>query len=160
VLAATIALVAAIILDRFGLFTKAIGDRLAAVLALYSLSVFVAGTPVATWLIDKGNLIAAWLGRFAGRFLGPNPATAISQYLVAMIVLLVAFMWIMAMLPRRATVVAGDAAMVEMSSLIIWGGAFVIVIGGSLIPGQLGELVRSITDLGVSGGSQIAGILT
>lgn len=159
-LAATLALVAAIILDRFGLFTKAIGDRLAAVLALFSLSVFVSGTPVAGWLIARGNDAAGWLGRFSAQFLGRNPAEAISQYLIAMIVLVVAFVWIMAMLPHRAATVAGDAALLEMSSLIIWGGAAVIVVGGGLIPGDLGDFVRSVTNLGVSGGSQIAGMLT
>ena len=160
VVAATIALVAAVIMDRFGLFTKAIGDRLAAVLALFAMSAFVGGTPAAAWLIKEGNKLAGWLGDFTARFLGPDPARAISQYGIAMIVLVIAFIWIMSMLPNRASKIAGDAALIEMSSMVIWGGAAVIVIGGGLIPGNLGDLVRSVTNLGINSGAQIAGVLT
>jgi hypothetical protein len=158
-LAATLALVGAILCDRFGLFTKAIGDRVAAVLALFAMSRFLGGTVVADWLIDRGNDIAKYVGRFAAKLLGPDPGSAIANYGIAMLVAVVAVIWIAAMVPPQLAPWAGDITSIEMQSLTIWGGAAVIVIGAALIPGDLGVLIRTITSLGVQTGGQVAGVM-
>ncbi len=154
------ALVLAVLMDVFGFLPKAIGDRIAAVLALFAISAFLSGSKVASTLVGWGNEFAAWLAKFCGQFIGADAASAIGNYGLAVVVLIVTVFWIAAMLPKGSRRYIGEIALREMDSKVIWGGALIIVVGITLIPGDLGQALRGITSLGVEAGGQIAGAVT
>jgi hypothetical protein len=156
-----LALVLAVLFDWQGLLPKWIADRLAALLALYAFSRIVAGTPAAHWLLGLGQGLANLLGSLAGRWTNSATASAIGQYGVAVVVIIVGVMWLAAMLPAETTrKFGGDIVSREMSSWDIWGGALVLTMGAYLVPGTIGDLLRMITSLGVQGGQGLIGLVS
>jgi hypothetical protein len=156
-----LALVLAVLFDWKGFLPKWIADRLAALLALYAFSRIVAGTPAAAKLLEIGNSLAKLLGQLAGKYTNAQTAGAISQYLVAVIVLVVGLLWVAAMLPAESTrKFGGDIVSREMSSWDIWGGALALTVGAYLVPGTIGDGLRMITSLGVQGGQGLIGLVS
>lgn len=159
--AGTLAIALALLFDWKGVGPKWIGDRIAALLVLFAGTVFLTGTLAAHWLVSLGQTIASWLAGIAAHFLNTQAATAVGQYLVPMVVLVVSVMWIAAMLPaKHAAKYAGDIASREMSSAMIWAGGAVITIGTTLIPGQLGNGVRAVMGLAVTAGATLIGTVS
>jgi hypothetical protein len=152
-----LALVAAVLIDHFNFLIRSIGYPLAAILAIYGMSVFIDGTPLAGWLIARGDDIAEWLGSVVVPILGAATGSAISRYLLAVIVVITAAFWFIAMIPPLTKRLLGEAATREMNSALIWGGAFILIIGGALVPGTTGDAIRGMTHLGISTGGGIAG---
>lgn len=156
-----LALTLAVLLDWKGLLPKWIADRLAAVLALYAFSRIIVGSPAAAFLLRLGNGLASLLGTLAGRFTNAATAGAISQYTVAVVVIVIGVLWIAAMLPAESTrKFGGDIVSREMSSWDIWGGALALTVGAYLVPGTVGTFLRMITSLGVAGGQALVGLVS
>lgn len=156
-LIATLALVGALAFDSLGLGPRWLGDRIAAVLALHGLSYFILGSALAGWLLTVGTRLQAQLGSALSGPLGPKASEAIGSYGLGMAVLLVFILWVAALAPKKIANHAGEIVHREMNSALIWGGAFVLVVGAALVPGALGGLVRGVVGWSNVIGQSIAG---
>jgi hypothetical protein len=156
-LIASLALVGALAFDAFGLGPRWLGDRIAAILALHGFSYFILGSALAGWLLTAGANLQTALGNALAGPLGPKAASAIGTYGLGMLVLMVFVLWMAAMLPKRISNHAGEAVHQEMNSALIWGGALILVIGASLVPGALGGVVRGTVGWTNTIGQAIAG---
>lgn len=156
VAAATFAVIVAALLDWKPPFKAWICDRVAAVLALFAASVFIAGTPAAAWLLQQGEALAAWLGDIVRQW-SPSLGSAVASYLIAAVVLVIAWLWVLAMLPSsKFASFLGDGRSKELDSRLIWGGAALLAVGAALVPGGAGDLIRWLVGLGVTAGGKLA----
>ncbi len=158
--AATIAVIVAALMDWKPPLPAWIGDRIAAVLALFAASVFVASTPLAALVLGWGEQFSGWLGGLI-RGWAPDLGVAVSEYLIGALVIVVAWLWVLAMLPTsKLSGVLGDGRSKELDSWLIWGGAIVLAVGVAGVPGGFGDVLRWIVTLGVSAGRTLGELAT
>lgn len=155
-----LALVLAVLFDWKGLLPKWIADRLAAVLAIYAFSAIVVGSALAAKLLSIGNGLAGILGGIAGHWVNPQAAQAISQYGMAVVVIVIGVLWVAAMVPAETgRKFGGDIASREMSSWDIWGGALALTVGAFLVPGTIGDALRFVATSAVQIGHALVGLV-
>ena len=142
---ALLALTIGLICDWQRIF-PAIGDRIAAVCALVAVNGLVVETFIGDWLRSLGG----WLAQLVGDLFAkgdPAMGTAIAESFLGLVALLVTALWLLAMIPnsKLTTRFVGRGVTREMSSGLIWGGALVVGLFVSAIPGALGEFGRAVT---------------
>jgi hypothetical protein len=105
-LAASIALVLAFLLDRYGLPKllggRWMGDRIAALLVLFAFGYFLLGS----WLTDRtqslGKQLTTWLAHTLSGPLGPKVADAIGLYALGLLVFVLFVIWLGMLWPNRS----------------------------------------------------------
>jgi hypothetical protein len=142
---ALLALGIALVADRWGLGTRAIGDRVAMLVA-FLYSVAIRSTGLDEKLLKGGGWVQTNAGILAAH-VDPALGAAIGTYLLALLGLVVGFLWIAALLPTAASKYIGGIANYQIDSRMIWIGTFVFVIGAGLVPGHVGDFLRGTVNL-------------
>ena len=122
-----------------------LAERVAALLALVGVQSAVASTAVGDWVRgvvgDGVGLLADAAGKLDGAY-----SAAVRTWTVPLVVLAVGTIWLAAMLTSRASRYVGGIANEGYSSGLIWGGALVLALFATALPGAWGDLVGSGVD--------------
>jgi hypothetical protein len=146
------ALVIAFVCDWKGLFTKSIGDRVAAACVIVAANVFLVGTGLQGLIHDGLQWTMNLVGSvFIDNDWSPGFGRELQRHGVGWLVVLVAALWIAALLHKGASKFVGEVAHEEFSSKMIWIGGPVIamfiheapILGGPL--SSLFGLIARIT---------------
>lgn len=147
-----VAFLIAVVTDKWGFLTRPIGDRIAAVLALFAFRVWFRGLGLDTLLIGWGTDMEHALAQLAHNA-PPMAREFLGTLLLPTLALILCGAWVVAMTPALAVRLhLGDVFTREPNTWLIWGGAFGMAVMVGLIPGRIGEGLQGLSSLGVSAG--------